>query len=438
VDYIVRGDSAEEPLRQLLSAIKEGRSPEDIPNITWKEEDRVRINQISHSPSNIDDIPFDYRTVMRSTVRNLDPLGPLPFKEWPWYPIVCALSCRGCVHNCVICGGSSSAYGRTAERKSAAFRRPELLARDIGLAARYIKAPAIVLGDILQAGEKYAERFLDGLKAEKIRNHIALEFFAPPPRRILERVMEAIPNFNIQISPESHDEAIRKRFGRPYDNAALEKMMADALDVGCKRLDMFFMIGLPGQTPQSVRDTIGYCQTLLERFGRDQVGWLHPYISPLAPFLDPGSRAFEEPEKYGYRLFFRTLEEHRHALAAPSWKYTLNYETEWMSRDEIAQVTYEAAFELNRLKMEYRLQSQKTGERIEKRIEAERGVLRRIDDILVTGDGLSRENRIEELMCQFDCVGPSTICHEHEMKWPVRFLRFNPLRILQGLLARPV
>ena len=27
-----------------------------------------------------------------------------------------------------------------------------------------------------------------------------------------------------------------------------------------------------------------------------------PFISPLAPFLDPGSRAFEEPERYGYRL----------------------------------------------------------------------------------------------------------------------------------------
>jgi radical SAM superfamily enzyme YgiQ (UPF0313 family) len=249
-------------------------------------------------------------------------------------------------------------------------------------------------------------------------------------------VAEAIPNFNIQISPESHDETIRKRFGRPYGNTALERMIADALDLGCQRFDLFFMIGLPGQTSQSVRDTIGYCRILLERFGRDHPGWLHPYISPLAPFLDPGSRVFEEPEKYGYRLFSRTLEEHRRALTAPSWKYTLSYETEWMSRDEIAMVTYEAALELNRLKAEYGLQDQKTTERIAKRIETEREVLRKIDGILANEDKSYQQERIQELMHRFDSVGSYTICPEHEMKWPVRFLRFNPLRILQGLLVR--
>ena len=436
VDYIVRGDSAEEPLQQLLSVIKEGRSPENVPNLTWKKGSRVRMNDLSHSPANLNDIAFDYSTVMRSTVRNLDPLGHLPFKEWPWYPIVCALSCRGCVHNCVTCGGSSFTYRKTSERKSAAFRSPELLAQDIGLAARYIKAPVIVLGDIMQAGEEYAEHFLDKLKAENIRNHVAIEFFSPPPRMILKRVAEVIPNFNIQISPESHDETIRKRFGRPYDNAELEQMMADALDVGSKRLDVFFMIGLPGQTPQSVRDTVSYCRTLLERFGREHTGWLHPYISPLAPFLDPGSLAFEEPEKYGYRLLFRSIEEHRTALAAPSWKHTLNYETEWMSRDELAIATYEAAFELNRLKAEYGLQSRKRSAQIEKRINTEREVFDRIDDILATADGLEREKCVEELMHRFKRVGPHTLCHQHEMKWPVHFLRFNPLRIVQGLLMK--
>ena len=213
--------------------------------------------------------------------------------------------------------------------------------------------------------------------------------------------------------------------------------MADAFEFGCKRLDVFFMIGLPGQTLQSVRDTIGYCRTLLERFGRDHPGWLHPYISPLAPFLDPGSRAFEEPEKYSYRLFFRTIEEHRRALTAPSWKYTLSYETEWMSRDEIVQVTYEAAFELNRLKTEYGLQDWKIATQIEDRINIEQEVLRRIDDILKSGNTIECKQQIVDLMHRFKNIDPQTLCYEHEMKWPVHFLRFNPIRILQEFLAHP-
>ena len=33
--------------------------------------------------------------------------------------------------------------------------------------------------------------------------------------------------------------------------------------------------------------------------------------SPMAPFLDVGSMAFDNPEKFGYKLRARTLEEHR-------------------------------------------------------------------------------------------------------------------------------
>jgi hypothetical protein len=176
---------------------------------------------------------------------------------------------------------------------------------------------------------------------------------------------------------------------------------------------------------------------LLERFGRDHPGWLHPYISPLAPFLDPGSRAFEDPEKYGYRRLFRTLEEHRRALLAPSWKYTLNYETKWMSRDDIVQSTYEAAFELNRLKTEFGLQPQKITAQIEQRIEIERMLLQKIDAILATyDDPAEQERHITELLHNFNGVGPHTLCNEHEMKWPVRFLRFNLFHILQGLWSR--
>jgi len=433
VDYVIRGDSAEEPLRQLMCAIKEGRRPQEVPNLTWTDGHEVVVNELSHVPSDMDQIAFDYRRIMRSSARHFDIWGHLPFLTWLDYPIVAGLSCRGCIHNCVTCGGSASAFRNICRRDSPAFRSPELLARDIGLISHYIKAPAITLGDTLQRDPEYAQAFLNQLAAEGIQNHVALEFFVPPPRELLEMAAHAVPNFNIQISPESHDEEIRRAFGRNYSNDSLERFIGDALELGCKRVDLFFMIGLPRQARESVRDTMRYCESLLARFDR---GRIRPFISPLAPFLDPGSRAFEEPQKYGYRLFFRTLEEHRQALLAPSWKHTLNYETEWMSRDEIAGSTYEAALELNRLKARYGLLRQRTADRIERRIEAEQQVMGEIDAICATGGECTRQESIEKLMRQFDCVGPSTICDEDEMKWPATFLRFNPLRVIPGALIR--
>ena len=169
---------------------------------------------------------------------------------------------------------------------------------------------------------------------------------------------------------------------------------------------------------------------------------LHPYISPLAPFLDPGSRAFEEPEKYGYRLFHRTLEEHRIALLARSWKHTLNYETKWISRDELVRLTYETAFELNRLKLQYGLLGRRAAMQIARRIRREKALMNRIDDVDTIADTQQRQARVHQLMLQFDAVGPSTICTKDEMNWPTGLIRFSPLRLIWEAIAsirhRPV
>ncbi len=123
----------------------------------------------------------------------------------------------------------------------------------------------MIIGDIFQPGKEYGLAFLQELKKNRIKNHIAFEFFVPPSRPLLERIAESISNFNIELSPESHDEEIRRTFGRPYDNPEMEKMIADAIDLGCKRIDLFFMTGLPKQTYASVMETVDYCRSLLAK-----------------------------------------------------------------------------------------------------------------------------------------------------------------------------
>ncbi len=432
VDFVLRGDSTEEPLHLLLSTVRDGRDLAGIPNLTWKRGGETIVNDWAESPSDLDHVSFDYSAVMKSTMRHLDITGHLPFREWLDYPIVAALTCRGCVHRCVICGGSASAFRKTSNRNAPAFRSPEVLARDIASASNYMRAPIIILGDILQAGEDYGRQLLAELKAKKVKNPIAFEFFAPPPPDLLRAMGDAVPGFNIQMSPESHDEETRRRFGRNYGNASLEETIRVALESGCARFDVFFMIGIPGQTARSVRDTVVYCESLLDRFQPGFPGMVHPYISPLAPFLDPGSRAFEDPQQHGYRLIHRTLEEHRRAQLAPSWKYTLNYETTDMTRDDIVASTYQAALALNRLKARHGLAPRETSDRIEARIKAEMKVSDEIDRICREKDGDERDRAVDKLMRDFPSVGASTLCDEHEMKWPTKLLRFNPFRILLG------
>ena len=438
VDFVVRGDSTELPLLQLIRALKENKSLEQVPNLTWRDQgEGIRVNPLTYVPSTLDDITIDYGHIMKKVVQYIDPTGYQPFIDWFSYPVTAVFTCRGCSYHCKTCGGSARTFQSMANRSRPAYRDPKRLAQDIFNIADHLLAPVMVIGDIFQAGEAYGLTFLESMKKRSIPNHVAFEFFVPPKRRLLERIAESIRNFNIEISPESHDEDIRRTFGRPYDNPSLEHMLADAIDLGCKRIDVFFMTGLPKQTHQSVLDTVDYCRALVQRF--QPYNKLLPFISPLAPFLDPGSSVFEEPERYGYRLFYKTVEEHRKALLAPSWKYILNYETQWMTRDDIVYSTYEAGKRLNRLKAEFGLIDRKTADAIEKRIETAVTMMKEIDRIVALDGPRDGEREWDaDLMgrLSLDRYSMSTVCGKKELEWPTRFLRMNFFRILKTILMR--
>jgi len=438
IDFVMRGDSTEKPLLQLLQAMKSGGDFKNIPNLTYRDGvNGIRVNPLNHVPGNLDEITIDYRHIMKKVVRYFDPTGYQPFIDWYTYPVTAVFTCRGCIYSCKTCGGSAQTFRSMANRRKPAYRNPKLLAQDIFNISDHLHAPVMIIGDIFQPGVEYAFTFLQEMKRRPIANHIAFEFFIPPSRAQLKRIAESIANFNIEISPESHDDEVRRAFGRPYLNESLERMLEDAIDLGSKRIDLFFMTGLPKQTYSSVLETVDYCRSLLERCR--PYSKLFPFISPLAPFLDPGSTVFEAPEKYGYRLLYRTVEEHRQALLAPSWKYILNYETEWMSRDEIVYSTYEAGKRLNRLKAEFGLIDPKTAESVEIRLEGAVQMMKEIDRIMALPDAKEREAALESVSSGRDSLlhySMSTICEKKELEWPTRFIRMNFIKILKTLLVR--
>jgi B12-binding domain/radical SAM domain protein len=438
IDFVMRGDSTEKPMVQLLQTIKKGGELKTIPNLAFRDgKNGIQVNPLTHVPENLDEMTVDYSHIMRKVVRYVDPTGYQPFIDWYTYPVTAVFTCRGCAYSCKTCGGSAQTFRTMANRKKPAYRSPKLLALDIFNVSDHLHAPVMIIGDIFQPGEDYGFAFLQELKRKPITNHIAFEFFVPPTRAQLKRIADSVLNFNIEISPESHDEEVRRAFGRPYNNESLERMIEDAVDLGSKRIDLFFMTGLPKQTYSSVLETVDYCRSLLERFR--SYNKLFPFISPLAPFLDPGSAVFEAPEKYGYRLLYRTVEEHRQASLAPSWKYILNYETEWMNRDEIVYSTYEAGKRLNRLKAQFGLIGPKTAESVEGRLEGSVRMMKEIDRIMALPDAGERESLLESLSCGSQSLrhySMSTICEKKELEWPTQFIRMNFFKIFKTLLMR--
>lgn len=435
VDYVVRGDSTEEPLRRLLQCIEQQKTPNEVPNLTWRDETgKTRINPLTWVPETLDDVATDYANIINLVKRHRDVTGNLPFENWLNYPITALLTCKGCIYNCVICGGSCSAYKKFYNRSRPAFKSPEKLVDEMKTIEQYVKAPIFLLNDIRLGGKNHAEQILRAIKAEDVDNPVIFELFDAASSEFIELVSNSCSSYSLEISPESHDEVVRGLHGRPFTNRGLEKTIQSALKYNCQKLDVFFIIGLPRQTPQSVIDSVEYGRTLLEKYGKD--GRLHPFILPNTPFLDPGSLAFEHPERYGYERFFTSLSEHREALTNPSWSHFLNYQTKWMKRSEIVEVTYKSLHLLNEIKREYRLIDPIRAEKFAESIQLADTVTRLIDQIVTsTSDKEKRRIQLQRLKEEVDAINRSSTYLKEGLEFPFE-AKIKKIAIIKSLMGK--
>lgn len=428
IDFVLRGDSTEAPLHQLLETLRTGGPLERIPNLTWRAGDGVRVNPMSYIPDSLDYVDVRPELLLEMALRYRDVSGLLPFNGWLANPTTMVLPLKGCAYECVTCGSSATTCTHLTGRHRPVFRSPESLARNVAAIGRLCRGPIVIPGDLLQGGPDYAEEVVARVGETGVKNQLCLEFFDLPPTRFLRTADARLANWSFEISPESHDHAVRGAMEGEagYDNAALEAFLRDALRLDCRRMDVFFMIGLPLQTHASVMDTVDYCGRLF----RLSDARLQCFISPMGPFLDPGSRIFEEPGRYGYRKLAHTVEEHRQLLVQPSWERILNYETEWMSRSQLVDATYDAAERLNLLKARHGRVSPRRARGIAARIREARDLRARLE-AADPGD-VAASSRLRGEISRYSA---STVCDKRELFWRRPLMGFRLPAVLGATAA---
>ena len=434
IDFVMRGDTTEVPTVKLLDALNKGHDLSLVPNLVWKDEEgRIHDNGLTYSLQSLDSVIFDYGVMIKNVMRTLDVAGSLPWKAWAKTPLTSVFTVRGCSINCAECGGSHYANGKVVCRNAPAFRSPKKLAEDVAGINSYMKAPIFIVGDLRQAGMKYADEFLKEVKEYDVDNHFVIELFKGGNAEYFRKCDHAFQaGWSIEFSPDSYDESVRLALGKPYTNDAIEKTLPAAFDNGCGRFDMFFMTGLPQQTRESALDSARGAKKLWDCVKKDDA--LFIYNSPFAPFVDPGSRAFEEPDKWGYKLRARTLEDHRKLLDNPSWKHVLSYETVWMNRDEIAETSYDAAIELTNIEMGTGRISEEGAKLRNERTENARAVMHTIDDALKLKDPEERNARLWSIKEESVRLMDSTITDKNDLDWKTGSIWSNAPRVALGLM----
>lgn len=434
VDLVMRGDTTEEPTVQMMTALSKGKDLSEVPNLVWKDDDgKVHNNGITYSLSDLDEIKFDYGTMIKNVLKHMDIKGALPWYGWDKLPLTSVFTVRGCSLNCAECGGSNYANGKVVCRKAPAYRSPEKLAEDMDTIQSYLDTPIFIVGDLRQHSTDYADRFLKAVKERKIKNHVVIELFNGAGDDYFKKLDSTFEGgWSIEFSPDSHDEEVRTALGKGYTNQAIESSVSSAFKNGCSRFDLFYMTGLPFQTRESAIESAKASKKLWELVGKEDD--LFIYNAPFAPFVDPGSRAFEEPEKWGYRFFARTLKEHKELLENPSWKHVLSYETKWMDRDMIAETSYDAAVELTSMEYECSRISEEVMLQRKERSEIARSLMHKVDEIMKVSDKAERESKLWEIKAEGISLMNSTVCDKNNLDWDAGSIWKNSPRVVRGLM----
>jgi len=426
IDFVLRGDSTEPPLHQLLTTLAEGGSPEYVPNLTWRDQDgAVRVNPLSFIPPTLDYVDVRPELLVEMAIRYRDFASVLPFAGWLRNPTTMVLPLKGCAYECITCGSSATTCGHLTLRKKPVYRSPVSLADNLAAIGRLSRGTIVIPGDLLQGGRAYAEQVIDEIAARNVTNDVMFEFFDVPPIAFLRYIDERLATWSFEVSPESHDRVVRHAMEGEagYENAEMEELLREALKLRCTRIDVFYMIGLQHQTYESVMETVAYCETLFQMGDKR----LQAFISPMGPFLDPGSQIFEEPGRFGYTKLAHTVEEHRQLLTQPSWEHILNYETAWMTRAQLVDATYDAAERLNELKLRYGYIAPDRAKAVADGIAGARALRERLNaEMRGDGDGL-QDDALRGDIARFS---HSTVSDKQELFWQRHLFSFR----LPGIL----
>lgn len=343
VDAVIRGE-AEKPFLQLIRAFENHGRLTATPNLTYRTDTgKICVTPLMKPSVNLDEFEFTRFDLLEPKTSifapDVKPRGSLEV-------------CRGCIYNCVTCGGSAYSYGTYLGMERPAFRSPRKIVEDI---QRLNQQGIRFLGlyqDPRMGGEKYWKELMAALRREKLDiEGLSMDLFTPADEEFIREVATIGKQVILYICPDSGAYDVRRSQGRCYSNENL----LSTVNL-CHRyhiaVQVFFSVGLAGETHETIGETWDLWEKLcsLEQaalikgsLGRNiehRVPIGGPVIGPI--ILEPGSLAFDFPERYGYKVIFGNLEEYIEALSAPSWHQWINYETNLLNKDALIELIFES------------------------------------------------------------------------------------------------
>ncbi len=407
VDAVIRGE-AEKPLLHFIKDLKRNNRIGNTPNLTYRlQSGEIKVTPLMETSCDLDEFNFTRFDLLEPKTsiftEDKEPHGSL-------------VVCRGCIYNCTTCGASSYSYKKYMGMLRPSFRSPVKIADDI----RQLRQQGIKFIGLYQdprmGGESYWRELMAILHREIPEDvQLSIDLLAPAGESFIKEVAAIGRKVLLYICPDSGSCSVRKRQGRNYTTEEL----LDTVKLCHKYhipVTVFFSVGLAGEDSTTIKKTWELWDELcmLDHVAIQKKSFKYiehyvptPIVGPI--IIDPGSLAFDQPEKHGYKLLFRDLEEYINALSKPSWHQWLNHETDLLDKKGLIELIFESLHYSINESEKYRIyyhDSLAIADRIQTKLE--RIAADEVDNIMDIADETERNARLSSLITAIESLMQSS------------------------------
>lgn len=278
-DYLVVGQ-CENTFAAFLRAVEQGSGFAEVAGIIYRENGKVAFTGENPQVDDLDTIPFPARDLLRM---DLYELGTMRGRKG----FTAIMTSRGCPFKCVFC--STSIYGNRVRRRAI----PNIIAEIKEVVSKYGIRHFYFLDETLTLSRKYIHQLCNAI--EEARLDITWEGGTRPnliDEPLIKRMVET-GLIRIAFGFESADEKVRTIIRKDCSLKSYRTANELTSKYGLETINTV-MIGLPGDTADSIRRTIKYV--------RNERTIKHATLGIAIPY--PGSEMYEMAKngEHGLRL----------------------------------------------------------------------------------------------------------------------------------------
>ena len=398
IDAVLRGE-AEKPFLEFIRALDKYGKIVDTPNLTYRKNGGdIRIVPLMKPSENLDEFEFTKFDLVEPQT-SIFPQNGVPSRGF-------IVLCRGCINRCVTCGGSAYTYKKYLGMEKPAFRSPLKIVEDIQKLNKQGIRIINIFQDPRMGGNQYYKELITSIRDGHLDiDWLTFDIFSPVNEEFVSDIATIKKPITLYFCPESGLCSVRKTQGRCYTNEDIVNTVQL-----CHRyhisVQIFFTTGLSGESKATISDTWELWEKLssLDKLAiskgvfkdfNNKLPIAGPIVGP--EIIDPGSLAFDFPDRYGYKILQKNLEESINSLSKPSWHNWLNFETNQLKADDLVELIFNSIeFAINNregcgLYDDYEAAVRRL------RLKADRMILDEVENIMDIDDDVTRETRLKTL-----------------------------------------